>query len=69
MPGAHPVSMPPVNFAAGGEPDYAALQDPDHPNHRDAIKMLSHGDPQQHEGFIQRLKDELLHAGIPIPEG
>lgn len=39
--------------------DARALADPDHPGHRDAIKAISHIDPEEHSKLIEWLKKEL----------
>ena len=36
--------------------DTQALVDPNHPDHRDAIKSISHIDPQEHSKMIEWLK-------------
>jgi hypothetical protein len=39
--------------------DGDALVDPNHPDHREAIKTVSHVDDDKHEKITQWLKDEL----------
>jgi hypothetical protein len=42
--------------------DSQALADPDHPGHREAIKAVSHVDPEQHSRLMEWLKKELDQA-------
>jgi hypothetical protein len=39
--------------------DTQALVDPNHPDHREAIKSISHIDPEEHSKMIEWLKKEL----------
>jgi hypothetical protein len=43
--------------------DGDALVDFNHPNHREAIKTISHVDDDKHEKITQWLKDELHKTG------
>jgi hypothetical protein len=39
--------------------DSQALRDPSHAGHREAIKAISHGDPEQHSRLMEWFKKEL----------
>jgi hypothetical protein len=39
--------------------DSHALGDPSHPGHREAIKAVSHVDPEQHSRLMEWFKKEL----------